>query len=113
MTSHLPVPQRVLLATDGSAAARLATRVGARIAAGQDAELILVHVAASTEHRVGRMAPAMPLTRRLDDPLANGVLADARALAFEEGATCVPVLLSGDPAEAILARGPAAPSPSS
>jgi nucleotide-binding universal stress UspA family protein len=103
MTTDPRVPPRVLLATDGSAAARLATRVAARIAAGQDAELIPVHVTAPTEHRVGRMAPATPLMRRLDDPLASSVLAHARALAFEEGATCVPVLLSGDPADAILA----------
>src|SRR4051794_33832867 len=103
MTTDPPVPPRVLLATDGSAAARLFTRVAARIAAGQDSELIVVHVTTPTEFRVGRMAPAMPLTRHLDDPLANGVLADARALAFEEGATCVPVLLSGDAADAILA----------
>src|SRR4051812_34407017 len=103
MTPNPRVPPRVLLATDGSAAARLATRVAARVAAGQDAELILLHVTAPTEHRVGRVAPTMPLTRRLDDPLANQVLANARSLAFEEGATCVPVLLSGDPADAILA----------
>jgi nucleotide-binding universal stress UspA family protein len=103
MTTDSPVPPRVLLATDGSVAAGLATRVAARIASGQDAELILVHVTAPTEHRVGRMAPAMPLTRRLHDPLGSSVLADARTLAFEEGARCVPVLLSGDPADAILA----------
>jgi nucleotide-binding universal stress UspA family protein len=88
MTNDSHVPARVLLATDGSAAARVATRVAARIAAGQDAELILVHVTAPTEHRVGRMAPAMPLTRRLEDPLASSVLADARALAFDARRVC-------------------------
>lgn len=64
-------PPRVLLAADGSAAARLATHVAARIAAGQDNELLLVHVTAATDHRVAGVAPTMPLTRRVDDPLAN------------------------------------------
>jgi nucleotide-binding universal stress UspA family protein len=97
------VPPRVLLASDCSEAAWLATQVAAHIAAGQDAELILVHVTAATDHRVARMAPAMPLTRRLDDPLSTPVLADARTLAFQEGASSVAVLLSGDPAGGILA----------
>src|SRR4051794_23251509 len=113
MSTDSPVPPRVLPTTDGSAAARLVTRVAARIAAGQDAELILVHVTAPTERRVGRMSPAMPLTRRLEDPLGRSVLADARALAFEEGATYVPVLLAGEPADASTPgpRGPTGAGP--
>ena len=97
------VAPRVLLATDGSEAARLATQGAARIAAGQDAEPILLHVTAATDHRVARMAPAMPLTRHVDDPLSNPVLAGARPLAVQEGATSIAVLLSGDPTDGILA----------
>jgi nucleotide-binding universal stress UspA family protein len=101
--SPTPVPERLLLATDGSPVAELATTVAARIAAAQDAELIVVHVVAATEHRLSRMATPVPVTRRLDDPLANLVLARARQLSFEEGVTFTPVLLAGDPSLAVVA----------
>ena len=101
--SEFLVPTRLLLATDGSPPARLATTVAAGIAAAQDAELVVVHVVAATEHRMARMGAPMPVTRRLDDPLTNPVLAEARRLSFERGATISPVLLAGDPSLAVVA----------
>ena len=125
-----PTSPRILLATSGSAAARHATVVAADLASAFAAELTIVHVVPAIEYRVGRLAPTLPITRRLDDPYASTVLLDARRIAWDGGAAARTVLIGGEPSQAIVAlatrldadllviaakhrRGPARPVPSS
>jgi nucleotide-binding universal stress UspA family protein len=99
MTRQTP---RVLLATSGSAASRRATVVAADLASTFDAQLVILHVVAPIEYRVGRLAPTLPITRRLDDPLTSPVLLDARRVAWARGARAKPVLVAGDAARVIV-----------
>ena len=64
---NVAVP-RILLATSGSPAARNATKGAADLANAFSAELTILHIVPATGHRIGRLAPALPITRRLDDP---------------------------------------------
>jgi nucleotide-binding universal stress UspA family protein len=96
-------PARILFATSGSAAAYHATVVAAELASAFAAELTIVHVVAPIEHRVGRFAPTLPITRRLDDPHASAVLLNARRIAWENGAPSRTVLVAGDPPRALVA----------
>ena len=93
---------RVLLAASGSAASRRATLVAADLASTFDAQLVILHVLPPVEYRVGRLAPTLPITRRLDDPLTSPVLADARRVAWEHGASAKTILIAGDPAPVIV-----------
>lgn len=96
-------PPRVVLATNGAAAARHATVVAADLAGRWGARLAILHVKAPVEHRVGRLAPTLPVTQRLDNPYEDPVLADARRLAWTAGAAAKPVLWAGDPGPVITA----------
>ena len=77
-----PQTPRVLLAASGSEASRRAAVVAADLASTFDAQLTIVHVVAPVEYRVGRLAPTLPITRQLDDPLTNPVLLEARRAAL-------------------------------
>jgi nucleotide-binding universal stress UspA family protein len=87
---------RILHATSGSLAARAATVVAAELAAGFEAQLITVHVIVAENCRVGRMAPTLPITRRLDDPYTDPVLLDARRVAWARGVSTELALIAGD-----------------
>jgi nucleotide-binding universal stress UspA family protein len=100
VTSQTP---RVLVAASGSVASRQATAVAANLASTFEAQLVILHVVAPVEYRVGRLAPTLPITRRLDDPLANPVLLEARRVAWARGASAKAILVAGDPAPAIVA----------
>jgi nucleotide-binding universal stress UspA family protein len=91
------------MATSGSAAARRATGVAAELASAFTAELTVVHVVPAIEYRVGRLAPTLPITRRLDDPYASSVLLDARRIAWDKGAAARTVLIAGETPQAIVA----------
>jgi nucleotide-binding universal stress UspA family protein len=93
---------RVLNATSGSAASANATAAAAIVATERDAELIVVHVRAPEVLRVGRLAPTIVHQQRLSDPHANGVLSTARQVAWAHGALARVILISGDPAPAIV-----------
>jgi len=99
MTVQTP---RVLLATSGSAASRRASAVAADLASTFDAELVILHVLAPIEYRIGRLAPTLPITRRLDDPLTNAVLLDARRVAWARSARTKTILVAGDAARVIV-----------
>lgn len=99
MTAQTPW---VLLATSGSPASRRATAVAAGLASTFDAELVILHVVAPIQYRVGRLAPTLPITRRLDDPLTNAVLLDARRIAWAHSASTKTILVAGDAAHVIV-----------
>lgn len=92
---------RVLNATNGSAASQCATAAAAVIAHELDAELIVVHVRPPETMRVGRLAPTIVHTIRLEDPHGNKVLSAARQLAWTNGTFARLILMTGDPAPAI------------
>ncbi len=98
-----PQTPRVLAAASGSVASRQATAVAANLASTFDAQLVILHVVAPVEYRVGRLAPTLPITRQLDDPLANPVLLEARRVAWTRGANAKTILVAGDPAPVIVA----------
>jgi nucleotide-binding universal stress UspA family protein len=93
MTRQTP---RVLLAASGSEASRRATVVAADLASTFEAPLTILHAVAPTAYRVGRLAPTLPITRRLDDPLSNAVLLEARRVAWARGANVSTILIAGD-----------------
>jgi nucleotide-binding universal stress UspA family protein len=101
--SHMtPQHPRILRAVSGSAASRRAAVIAADLASTFNAQLTILHVVAPVEYRVGRLAPTLPVTRQLDDPLTSPVLLDARRLAWAHGASAETVLIAGDPAPVIV-----------
>ena len=90
------------MAASGSLASRQATAIAADLASTFDAKLTILHVVSPAEYRVGRLAPTLPITRQLDDPLSNPVLLEARRLAWTRGANAKPILVAGDPAPVIV-----------
>ena len=92
-----PQTPRVLVATSGSIASRQATAVASNLASTFEAQLVILHVVVPVEYRVGRLAPTMPITRCLDDPLAHPVLLEARRVAWRRGANPKTILVAGDP----------------
>jgi nucleotide-binding universal stress UspA family protein len=92
---------RVLNATSGSAASTNAT-AAAVIASEREAELIVVHVCTPVVMRVGRLAPTIVHHQRPGDPHGNRVLSSARQVAWAHGAFARVILVSGDPAPAIV-----------
>jgi nucleotide-binding universal stress UspA family protein len=95
MTAQTP---RVLLAASGSQASRQATTVAADLASTFEAQLVILHVVGPVEYRVSRLAPTLPISRQLDDPLTSPVLLDARRVAWARGASARTILVAGDPA---------------
>jgi nucleotide-binding universal stress UspA family protein len=93
----------LLVAVSGSVASRRATAIAADLANTFDARLTILHVVPPLQYRVGRLAPTLPITQRLDDPLSNPVLARARQIAWADGVSPRLILIAGDPAPVILA----------
>jgi nucleotide-binding universal stress UspA family protein len=98
-----PTSARIVVATNGSPASRHATGVAAELASTFAAELTAVHVVPAIEYRVGRLAPTLPTTRRLDDPYTSAVLLEARRIAWERGSAARSVLIAGEPPQALVA----------
>lgn len=99
MTPHIP---QVLVATSGSQASRQATVIAAELASTFDAQLAILHVVPPVEYRIGRLAPTLPILRRMDDPLKSPVLNEARRVAWAHGTSPKTILIAGDPAPAIV-----------
>jgi len=100
MTAHTP---RILLAASGSEASRHATTVAADLATTFEAKLTILHVVPPLNYRVGRLAPTLPITEQLDDPLTSPVLLDARRIAWTLGTSAKTILVAGDPGPVIVA----------
>jgi nucleotide-binding universal stress UspA family protein len=94
--------ERILVATDGSEAAREAVELGVDLASSQDAEVIFLHVAPPTVWRYSRMAPASAIPRQLPAPELDDALRDALARATEAGVEARLALLSGNAAREIV-----------
>jgi nucleotide-binding universal stress UspA family protein len=92
----------LIAAVSGSVASRRATAVAADLANTFDARLTILHVIPPLQYRVGRLAPTLPLTQRLDDPLSDPVLLDARQIAWARGVTPRAILIAGDPGPVIV-----------
>jgi nucleotide-binding universal stress UspA family protein len=81
-----PVPApRVLIAVDETAGGRRTLASGLVHAAGQGADVTVLHVVAPRRWRTARFGPVRAVPMRLRDPLESAVLRDARRLAFEHG----------------------------
>jgi nucleotide-binding universal stress UspA family protein len=78
----------LVVAVSGSDASRRATAF--------DARLTVLHVVPPLRYRVGRLAPTLPITQRLDDPLSDPVLLDARQIAWARGVSPRAILIAGD-----------------
>jgi nucleotide-binding universal stress UspA family protein len=87
-----PQTPRMLVAASGSLASRQATAVAANLASTFEVQLVILHVVPPVEYRVGRLAPTLPITRQLDDPLSNAVLLEARRVAWTRSASAKDVL---------------------
>jgi nucleotide-binding universal stress UspA family protein len=92
----------LIAAVSDSDASRRATAVAADLANTFDARLTILHVVALLRYRVGRLAPTLPITQRLDDPLSNPVLLDARQIAWAHGVSPRAILIAGDPGPVIV-----------
>jgi nucleotide-binding universal stress UspA family protein len=77
--------------------------VAADLASTFNAQLTILHVLAPVRYRVGRLAPPLPVTQRLDDPLTSSVLLDTRRVAWARGASAKTILIAGDPAPVMVA----------
>lgn len=62
--------RRIVVATDGSPAARRAVIEAAELASIHDAELIAVHVRSASQYRA-RLGPVLPVARRVADPFES------------------------------------------
>ncbi|MDQ6925858.1 MAG: universal stress protein [Candidatus Eremiobacteraeota bacterium] len=96
------VRPRILNATSGSPASASATAAAALLANERDAELVVVHVGAPEVMRVSRLGPTIVHSQRERDPHASPVLSAARQVAWANGAFARVILISGEPAPAIL-----------
>jgi nucleotide-binding universal stress UspA family protein len=92
----------LIVAVNGSDASRRATAVAADLANTFDAQLTILHVVPPLKYRVGRLAPTVPVTQQLDDPLSSPVLLAARRIAWTRGVSPRTILIAGDPGHVIV-----------
>jgi nucleotide-binding universal stress UspA family protein len=91
----------IVIATDGSPAARDAVEVGLDLAAQRRAEVVLVNVVPPTDWRVTHLTPPPPEPRRLEVTDDDTLLLEARELARARGLPCQLALLAGETAAEI------------
>jgi nucleotide-binding universal stress UspA family protein len=94
---------KILIATDGSPEARMAVELGIEIASDHEASVVLVQVippVRTTEFNPGVRIQAIPAELRLRRAVA---LHDAAQLAGEHGVQSTFEVLTGDPADEIVA----------
>jgi nucleotide-binding universal stress UspA family protein len=94
--------KRILVATDGSPAARGAVERGIDLAVEHGGEITFLRVLA-TDYTATRMGPVRPAARRLRGQGDDPALDEARSLAEERGIDASVVHVAGDPAKAIAA----------
>ncbi len=94
--------KQILVATDGSPAAREAVELGIDLAADHGGMITFLRVV-PTDWTATRMGPVRPAVRRLGGEREDAALNEARALAEERGVAARLVRLVGEPARAIAA----------
>ena len=94
--------KEILVATDGSPAAREAVEVGIDLAAEDGAHVTFLRVF-PTDWTATRMGPVRPAARPLGGEDHDPVLNDARGRAEERGIDAAIARVAGDPAKAIAA----------
>jgi nucleotide-binding universal stress UspA family protein len=77
--------RHVLIAVDETPGARRILAAGLAQAAGQGADVTVVHVIAPRWFRVARLGSVRAVPARVRDPLSSAVLRDARRLGFDHG----------------------------
>ena len=92
----------LVVAVSGSDSSRRATAVAADLASTFDARLTILHVVPPVQYRIGRLAPTLPITQLLDDPLSHPVLLYARQIAWARGVSPRVILIAGDPGPVIV-----------
>ena len=95
--------RRILVATDGSEPAAEAIAFGVELAAEHDAELVFVHVVPAVDlvPVMGfNLGGAFPHEPSIED---TALLADAAAVAAEQGVVATSMLLKGDTVDEIVA----------
>lgn len=95
--------KRIVIATDGSSAARQAVEVGLDLAAEHGAEVVLVNVVPTTDWRVARLSPPPPRPYRLEITDDDVALHEAVRLAGDRGARFSLAVIAGEAAEEIVA----------
>lgn len=94
---------KLLIATDGSPAARAAVETGIRLAEEQGAEVVFVHVVEAEDVVVSRFRPITAIPHDLRSPEEDEALAHAAELARERGVPYTLRLVSGFDVETIVA----------
>ena len=95
--------KRILIATDGSAAANAAVELGIELAQEEDAEVIFAHVAPATDVVPAMGFPAVGAVPHSLNAEDREALDDAAAYAAERGIAARTKLLSGDTVDEIVA----------
>ncbi len=93
-------PSRITVGVDGSESSLRALRWAAALAAGLDAVLVVVHAFQPLDH-LGEVKPGTDfaeLLRQTEGRMREEWCAEAAAL----GATCLPVVADGTPADVLL-----------
>jgi nucleotide-binding universal stress UspA family protein len=95
--------KKILIATDGSPAAREAVTFGLKLAAEQSADAIVVHVVPAFDI-VPTTSFGLPgAVRHPQSPADRAPLEEATALATAEGVSVATELLTGNPVDEIVA----------
>jgi nucleotide-binding universal stress UspA family protein len=93
---------KLLIATDGSPAARAAVETGIRLGEEQRAEVVFVHVVEAEDVVVPRFGSITAIPHDLGSPEEDEALAHAAELARERGVPYTVRLVSGFDVETIL-----------
>ena len=100
--------KEIVIATDGSEAAREAVEYGLELASENGAAVTFVHVLPPDDYIVvGRNAPAIPKPHHVDMDESEGALADASDAAIAAGVSYALERISGDTVPEIIAAAEA------
>lgn len=96
--------KRLLIATDGSPAARAAVETGIRLAEEQGAEVVILHVVEAQDVIAPSFGPIVVIPHELGSAEDDEALASAGELARERGVPYALRLVSGFDVETIVAN---------
>ena len=97
--------KKILIATDGSPAAREAVEAGLELAGEHASKVTFLHVVSTIDWRVARLGPSRPRPHRLEITEEDTALHEAAALANEKGIEYELELIAGETADEIAIYG--------